>query len=500
MKYLSKLIKKYPRQTILLTAIILTGIFFRSYHLVGRFEFAHDGDLYSWIAKDIIVDHHFRLIGQLTSAPGIFIGPLFYYSLVPFFLLFNMDPVGGNFLTLILSVVTLISFFYIFTKLFNYKVGMVITFLQAVLLFHVNFDRSVVPTTPTHLWAVWYFYCLVQISRRKFSASLPVLGALIGLIWHIHVALAPAFLSLPLAFYFAKKLPSKRQILHFFMAFAIISLPFLLFEVRHNFSQTKSLILNFSEDHYGGKGYGKFIRVLEMIAKNTTNLFFLPAKTGHNFQLFFGLLIFASAVYLWLKKIISLPVITMSLVWILGMIIFFTFSTTPISEYYFANFETILLAVAALLLVHIYDSFSWGKYPVYLILSVALVFNLSHLLQWGDTPVGYLSRKAAVDFIRSDMDQNSYPCISLNHIAITGENVGYRYFLWKNNVKVVSNNPLVPNYQIVMPAGLSNEVTFKNGLIGVIPPKDFTNTPELKVICETQINRNLEDSVFGFVK
>jgi len=51
--------------------IIALGFFFRSYQLVARFEFAHDGDLYSWIVTDIVVNHHFRLIGKLTSAAGI---------------------------------------------------------------------------------------------------------------------------------------------------------------------------------------------------------------------------------------------------------------------------------------------------------------------------------------------------------------------------------------------------------------------------------------------
>ncbi|MDP2632825.1 MAG: hypothetical protein Q8P25_03835 [Candidatus Curtissbacteria bacterium] len=75
--------------------VILLPLFFRTYDIVNRFEFAHDGDLYSWIIKDIVVDKHLRLIGQLTTAPGIFIGPAFYYMLIPFFLLTKMDPLGA---------------------------------------------------------------------------------------------------------------------------------------------------------------------------------------------------------------------------------------------------------------------------------------------------------------------------------------------------------------------------------------------------------------------
>ena len=169
MKRLKNWIQKNRTTSILFLLILIIGLFMRSYRIVEHFEFAHDGDLYSWFVKDVVVDHHVRLIGQLTSAPGIFIGPAFYYALIPFFILFNMDPIGGTLMITLLALATITSYFYIFSKIANYKVGLAIAFLQAILLNHARFDRAVVPTTPTHIWSVWYFYCLVQISRRTLS-------------------------------------------------------------------------------------------------------------------------------------------------------------------------------------------------------------------------------------------------------------------------------------------------------------------------------------------
>ncbi len=104
---------------ILLGLILLIGLFFRTYMVVERYDYAHDADLYSWIVKDIVVNHHFRLIGQLTSAPGIFVGPLFYYSLVPFFLLTNMDPIGALIPVTILGLLTIFSYYFV---LVNYLI------------------------------------------------------------------------------------------------------------------------------------------------------------------------------------------------------------------------------------------------------------------------------------------------------------------------------------------------------------------------------------------
>ena len=59
--------------------ILLLGLFFRLYNLEIFYPWGHDQDLFAWIAKDIIIDDHLRLIGQETSIIGVFIGPIFYY-------------------------------------------------------------------------------------------------------------------------------------------------------------------------------------------------------------------------------------------------------------------------------------------------------------------------------------------------------------------------------------------------------------------------------------
>src|SRR3989344_7831137 len=121
-------------QFFLLLLILLLALFFRTYQIVERSYFGHDADLYSWMVKDIVVNHHFRLVGQETSAPGIFIGPLFYYSLVPFFILFNMDPIAAVIPITIVGLLTVISYYFVFTKLFNKGVGLIAAFLYAILL------------------------------------------------------------------------------------------------------------------------------------------------------------------------------------------------------------------------------------------------------------------------------------------------------------------------------------------------------------------------------
>ncbi len=319
------------RTYILLGIILLIGIFFRSYKIVEWFEFAHDGDLYSWIVKDIVIDHHFRLIGQLTSAPGIFIGSLFYYSLIPFFLISKMDPIGVSILGILVGIFTILSYYFILSKLFNKTAGIVAAFLHAVLISAIGFDRWIVPTLPTKLWAIWYFYALIMISRGNFSV-LPILGVLIGLIWQIHIALFPALLAVPVALFFARKLPNLKQIILFFIAHLVTSLPLILFEVKYRFMQTQSLLVNLSSTKEGEIGLRKLMLVLEMISKNTASLFLSPQSIPSILRLPF-LFIILSSVYLLIKyRQIKIKEVLIIFIWLASIILFFSFSHTHQSE------------------------------------------------------------------------------------------------------------------------------------------------------------------------
>src|SRR3989344_1077892 len=127
----------------LLVFILGIGFFFRTYQLKERMNYAHDGDLYSWIVKDI---------------------------------------------------------------------GLISSFLQAVLIAPIYFDRRVVPSTPTNLWVVWFFYTIVMLSRGNYSV-LPLLALLLAAVWHIHIALLPTLIAIPMAVIFSRKLPTKKQMI-----------------------------------------------------------------------------------------------------------------------------------------------------------------------------------------------------------------------------------------------------------------------------------------------
>lgn len=182
----------------------------RTWRYENFFGFGHDQDLFSWIAKDIVINHNFRLIGQETSISGVFVGPLFYYLVSLFFYIFHMDPRSANLLTILISMFTIISFYYVVGKFFGKTSGLITAFLYSSSLGIAFFDRWVVPTQPTLLWSIWYLYILLSFLKGNFQ-TLPILAILIGLVWHVHIAFFPLLLILLLTVFLYWKAHSKRN-------------------------------------------------------------------------------------------------------------------------------------------------------------------------------------------------------------------------------------------------------------------------------------------------
>lgn len=475
-----------------LFGILLISLFFRTYQIIERLEYNHDGDLYSWIAKDIIVNHHPRLIGQLTSAPGIFIGPFYYYLNVPFFLLFNMDPIGATAPLTIIAILTTLSYFLVFSKLFNNTVGLISSFFHATLFTSVSFDRWIVPSTPANIWSVWYFYTVVKISRGDFSV-LPLLGILTGLIWHIHIALAPSLLAVPIAFLVSKKIPKLKQILISFVAFSITSIPLFLFEIRHNFSQTTSLLNGFTVNHGGEKGVSKLIQVIEMISKNINTLFLAPQSLPQTFSYLFTVILLMLGIILVIKKIITIKTTLPLLGWLIGVVAFFTFSSSLISEYYFYSIEIIFIGIVSLTLSKL------TRALVIIILSLILIKNAFYFVNTDIYHKGYMERKAVANYITQDAKNKNYPCVGITYITTPGENVGFRYFFYLNSLHLVHPSLDIPVYNIVIPDELSNEPKKKFGHIGVIPPINIPSKETIEKSCQTP-NTNLTDPMLGYVQ
>ncbi len=466
---------KYLSSERILLLILLLGLFFRIYKLEIFFPFGHDQDLFAWIAKDIIIDGHVRLIGQETSIIGVFIGPLFYYLIAFAFALFKMNPLSAAVVTTVVSMATIISIYRVFSKFFGKKVGLIGSFLYAVSPGAVFLDRWVVPTQPTILWAVWYLYVL--LSTIKGSLPLILLSILVGLIWHIHIAFIPLLILLPFAYLLSDKNKPKFRLKTTVISFLIVGIflaPFFLFEIRHGFGQINSLINAVYNDHDNLRGTGRLIKVFDSGGRSLAGAFVLSGPAvllNSSLVSLLPFLLLVAIFYLWYFKALTGRQTVILLAWYFLVIIGQFFSKRIITEYYFNNLFIILFLMLALILVRI-DGF-FKKFPfVNSLLAVYLIVVTVWLIQKPDDLGGFLYKEKVIEYIKKHSENKNYPCVAVNFIeSQPGGGNGFRYLFWYDKLSVITAGDDIPVYNIVNPWTISkDEVDVRFGVLGVIVP------------------------------
>lgn len=456
---------------IFLVAVFTLSMFMRTYQMVARYGYDHDGDLASWIIKDIVVDKHLRLVGQLTSAPGIYIGPLFYYALIPFYFLTSMDPVGGLGLSVIISVASLLSLYFVVSKLHGRKVAVITAFFYAGSYLLANTDRAVVPTTPVVLWTIWFYYA-VNIGNLYLSTFL------LGLVWHINLALG---LLSPLVFF--RKYPLKTWIIAG-LIFTITSAPLIVFETKHDFIQTHSLISSFSAHGATPNYFKKFKQVILYSSRNINSIVGLNPHQPYNYLL----------PALLITGLLLTPRSRIFTGWILLYVIFFTFHPIILSEYYLNGLNILWLVALGLVISRL------SRLPAAILLAGFLGLNMFLLLSSRGDGNGYIERESAVNYIAANAASQGFPCIAISYMTSPGYDLGYRYLFWLKNLHVNHPDSGSPVYTIVFPHVRAGRLDATFGGLGVVlPDQNRYFTDQVKHSC-SGANSNLTDPMFGFTK
>ncbi len=451
--------------------IVIIGVFFRTYNFEKGFIFAHDQDLYSWIAKDIIVNGHLRLSGQVTSVDGVFIGPAYYYLMALSYAIFDMNPLGVILPLTLIGIFNIISFYWIFKIFFGKKVGLIGAFIGAISFGMATFDRWSVPTQPTITWCLWFLFVILDFSRGRLK-NMWLYAILVGLLWNVHIALLP-ILPIPIVVYFFSKGSLKeklakiklKQILIALLIFLVVNSPFFVFEIKHNFSQVRSVIAAMKPKNYEGPtGMQKVKKVLNASGRE----FQQRLAFGWEFKSveWFWLVILLIMVYLIFSHKLDMAQSIGVIIWMfLIMLAQFT-SKRVVSEYYFTNLLPVFILLISLCLGSINKNFLYALGLLY------LGFNTKWLVTKSSLDDSYFYRKQLSDYVQKEIKANNYPCIAVNYIADPGVGVGFRYLFWYKGVKVIKASDKVPIYNIVIPWQVSEkEISTHFGRFGVINPK-----------------------------
>lgn len=213
-----------------------------------------NGDIYYDIdtSRDFLVLREVLQTGKLTLlgprsgvVGGLFHGPLWYYINLPVFFLTNGDPILIGWFWWGLSILTLIIFWKVCEKLFNRKTAVLATLLysaNSIINPSIGLKRFFNPYGAVVLSPIFFYFFVIYIKKRKpifLALSLFILGLIIQ--FQMAFGIPILFLTLLYLIFFS----FKKGLFKHLLILPIIFIPlstFIIFDIRHDFLQTQSLV------------------------------------------------------------------------------------------------------------------------------------------------------------------------------------------------------------------------------------------------------------------
>lgn len=469
--------------------IFVVVLFFRLYNFEKGFLYAHDADLYSWIAKDIVGGHQ-RLVGQVTSVDGVFIGSFYYYIMAVFYKMFGMNPMGAVIPLTLIGLFDCWSIYFVFSRHFGKKVGIIGSIIWAVSWGIASFERWSVPTQPTMTWSICFLAVILELYKGNLK-YLWLYGFLCGFTWQLHIALLP-ILPLPILAYLVgknniKNILCKEALLGILMLIISIT-PFAMFELKHNFSQIKAMSVGINKDWNGPKGWLKVEKVINASGKE----FQVRLLEGYDQikpEMLWMAVGFIIILILATKKE-SRKIYLLLCFWIFLILWAQYISKRVVSEYYFSNLIPVVVLFISLFMAN------FNKLFVAIVLMCYFGLNWWWMIKRSDLDLSYYYRNLLALEIKKDMVSNGYNCIALNYIAGPGVGVGFRYLMWYHGINIVkAGTNDVPIYNISIPWQLvEKENPIHYGRFGVLIPKK----PKGASMEECRKKENQIDPLLGY--
>jgi hypothetical protein len=405
---------------LIIILIFAAGV--RLYKLPDYLQFLGDQGRDLLVVKQMIVDHKFTLLGPTASVGGFYTGPIYYYFMLPFLALSGLDPVGPAVMAVFFGLGTIILLFYFVRNLAGERAGLIAALLAAVSPKMIDLSRFSWNPNPVPFFSLAAVYCAVL--KKIFWAGL-FLGILVQL-HYINLVMVPVIGLMV-------RIKSWPKLLAGFLAGLS---PFLIFELRHGFPNTKS-ILEFV--FRGGQtvaprtlNFGELF--VEIYRRSFENVFQVFASWGFNLVIYAALIIFVWwAVRNWEK---SRPV----LIWLVLGMLGLGFYRGTLLEHYF-NF----LYVLPLVVLGVVLSRRWFLMPV------VLLFVYLSVAKWyiWSPPNNLVAQTKEVVRVVADLVDGEEFNFAL--VAPGNSDHAYRYFLelWGKKPKVIYNPQIDPQRKSV---------------------------------------------------
>lgn len=358
---------------ILLIATVSLFTLTRSAEYISRnYVFILDQGRDYIFVRDMVLNKKPTLIGSeigggFAGFQGIFQGPFHFYILAIFFLLFNGDPYGGLIYMGIFAILSIVSSYILGRLIFGSIYGLLFAFLIAAsppIIAQAKFVWNPYPVT----FFIILSFLFVYLSQKRSRIFLMLSGFFSAFTYNFEIATTiPLVFSILFFYIFIIKLWKIKDYSYVILGILIGILPFLFFEIRHNFIAINGF-LKYITEFAGDKNYGLINNHLDRFLYNFQDTF--PHQNLLPQSLFLFLFITSFVLVFMNEKRTELK----NFILFLGILIFstvlvFSFLRNSVFSYYIYHLCVVYIFIFVYIL---YASFSQRKFDVSLLFLILL--------------------------------------------------------------------------------------------------------------------------------
>jgi 4-amino-4-deoxy-L-arabinose transferase-like glycosyltransferase len=411
---LKKEIKTHTAFYIPLSAIIIVAFFLRTYRLGDLMGFYYDQGRDALVIWRLIHDGKLFLVGPVTGLAGIFLGPLYYYLIAPFYILGGGNPVVPAVFLAFLATMAIVVVYILVYKMHSKFAGVIAVVISSFSFYLVQAGRWLSNPTPILLTSVLLFWTMWKISisrsvKRKINYLWISIAFLVGISLQFESASAVFYLPIVGVFVFwqRKKLPKLKYVITAGLIFLATLLPQIAFNFRHD----NLLINSFRRVLVEEESFKlSFMNVLLIRLQYFWTVFYSKIIPGKS-------LIVAVFAFLSLFSLLStknkplkskvLPLFSIFLLTPMAFYILFQGNFGNIFDYYMSGYYLPMIILFSIGLTELWHS-NFGKVVVVIFFYLFLTVNIPMLKSYltsgvnGPETITLVNQIKSVDYVLSE--------------------------------------------------------------------------------------------------
>jgi len=417
--------------------IILAGIFLRLYRVQDFYMFLADQGRDAVIVRRILLLQKFPLIGPPSSIGEVFLGPFYYYAVAPFLWLFQSNPVGLAIGVGILSMIGSIALYFLVKKIVSREAALILSAFVATSSLFVDIGRfSWNPNLlPYFSFITLSLFFLALHGKRKMLYSF-LFGIFFGLSFQLHHL--AALLTLPIALYYILFIVRKKDMMTLRVPFISLAgflltlLPFVIFELRHNFLNMRNLLSLFTKQNVVSSGpfFARIVDVTTPVVGFALHAVISPLITSL-------IVLFVIGMTLMLLKKKENPFITLHLIAFVTLLVGLSrVNAQTIPHYFHTVYISFYLLIAFILSRLFHKKLAWVN--ILVVLVFILMQSSSYYFLWQEPSRQYQAPERIGKMIAKQtkgerINLTTYP------VEFTSRDC-YQYFIELNGGNVIDGS------------------------------------------------------------